>query len=102
MEFRDFVNMYWNKKRRSGALWTAETVAEDAGMNIDEARAFFGYCEAHSDLSDSSLIALSPIIQRTPFGMRILDSSALTGDGDPLDRLVSQVTLRELIAALKG
>lgn len=96
MPFADFVTTYWNKKRKSGVLWTPETAQEDCGEDLST---YFSYCQSKGGITDTQLIALSPVITATPFGIVIHDG---TTTGDPLDRKVSDVTLRELVAAIRG
>ena len=96
--FAEFVTLYWNKKRRSGALWTPQGIADDSGMSLNDVQAFLNYCHDRATLSDAELIATNPTITVTPFGTIILRETP--APAPLLDRTLDKVTLRELLAAL--
>lgn len=100
LPFSDFVTIYWNKLRRSGVPWNAASVADDTGMSVGDAGAYFTYCQSHPGLSDAQLIALSPIVQPTPFGLRLMDGAVATAPTSQLDLTLDKITLRQLLVAL--
>jgi hypothetical protein len=100
MNFEEFVTSYWNKNRgKTGKPWDPTSVAEWEGIPVDLPLAMFSYCERHAGLTDAQLIALEPVIKQTPFGIVIQDTGANESTG-VMDVPVSQVTVRQLVAAI--
>ncbi len=97
MIFSDFVFTYWHKpKGKSGKLWDSASVAEMEGMDTNDVQAYFSYCESKGRLTDEQLIALNPVVRKTPFGLVVTDGPT----GDVLDLTLDKITLRQLLAAI--
>jgi hypothetical protein len=74
MQFNEFVTLYWNKTRRSGAPWTPAAIADDSGFSIDDVNMYLAWCKAQISpvpLTDKELIdkfAATMTVIRTPMG----------------------------------
>ena len=71
MDFATFVNSYWNKKRRSGAAWTPQAIADDSGLSVDAVNMYLNWCASQSGLADADLIEKfndTCVVIQTPMG----------------------------------
>lgn len=74
MNFDLFVDLYWGKRRRSGAPWTPETIAEDSGFSLSDVNTLLAWCHTQGTLTDDALKALFDSqwsIVQTPFGIHL-------------------------------
>jgi hypothetical protein len=98
--FADFVTNYWNKTRRSGALWNQQSIADDSGMSLNDVASFLFYCHAHEGMTDAQLIATNPQIITTPGGLLMLKEVIPTAQPGTLQGLLDE--LRVLIQRYGG
>ena len=97
--FAMFVNGYWNKKRRSGALWTIPAIIDDSGLSNECITLFWGWCRQQPEGTTDAAMVSGTTISQSPFGTAMAEAAPIV----PTDsRKLGDLTVGEFKAIFPG